>query len=273
MKKINSLLIGVSILFAGFFTTSCNKDTTNDATIGLVAGTGYITESTSVTAGSTLKFKWTATSTPNMKYISIARDGVALSGDGWSMKEINSSYENAYNGEASLTAPLSGGPYVYSIIVYDKDQTELARVEVTITITAAAGPINTLDSRTFGSGSNPSYYDVETNTVYNYTDASGTAVKPTIDFVYDSDKVWGTSTLTSSTGATFAETSITTAQFDAATDDALFASISTSATSVTAAANKVIAFTLKSGKKGLMKITNFVSGTNGSITFVIKVQQ
>lgn len=304
MKKINSLLIGVSILFAGFFTTSCNKDTTNDATIGLVAGTGYITESTTVAAGSTLKFKWTATSTPNMKYISIARDGVALSGDGWSYKAIDSNYENAYNGEASLTAPLSGGPYVYAIIVYDKDQTELARVEVTITITAAV-TINSYTATLYnglwytdaGSGA---FIDLETGTTYSQT-GSGALLSSTdqakVDLLYwygssttytlaapndavaqgsqgaAATKNWTVRNATKLKTVTISETwdNLTVANIDS------YATGFGSDTKLTGlSVGQIIAFQTVGGKNGLIKV-DALNGTSGSKTdnasLSIKVEQ
>ncbi|MGB9747897.1 MAG: hypothetical protein ACPLXM_13305 [Bacteroidales bacterium] len=72
----------------------------------------------------------------------------------------------------------------------------------------------------------------------------------------------------------FALTTLTTAEFDAATATTINALADPAESKVTSLAqNKVIAFKTASGKKGLIKVASITTGTSGSITLDVKVQQ
>jgi hypothetical protein len=300
MKKINILMLGVLVLFAGFF-ASCKKDAaTNDATISLAGDVGYTATDATVTGGGTFKIKWTATSSTDMGYITIAQDNSAYVG--WNEKVIASGSKSTYIDEATITVPASGGPYTYSIIIYGTgtNSIELARKDIVITIGATTAKLNfwtgTLAAQLGASGSSiGSSYATSTNSVYtSNTVGSYTA---NVDFYYfysTSASVYaeiispfyagGTGGISSVAGwatqnaTKFGTTSVTATEFDniVATDESLVVSSATSLTAdkvVTLAVGNVFAFQTAAGKKGLAKVKILTTGDTGSITIEVKVQK
>lgn len=72
----------------------------------------------------------------------------------------------------------------------------------------------------------------------------------------------------------FTLTTLTTAEFDAATAATINALADPAESKVSSLAQgKVIAFKTASGKKGLIKVTSITTGASGSITLDVKVQQ
>lgn len=275
MRKINFLLVSLLVVASGFF-ASCEKDEEgSDASISLVAGTGYITGDANVASGAPIKVKWTATSTTeDMKYLTITRDDVPLSG--WDLKEIDSDFENAYNSEATLNAPLSGGPYSYAIIVSDKDENEITRIEFVITLQATAGSIGTYASLNMGGAASSygSYLDAEAGTVYKLAQVNGsTTVKSSIDVIFDAGKLWNSGgVFSSSTGTKFTTTQLDEAGFAGITNDATFSNYTASSDNIVVQAGSVVFFQTKGGKKGLIRVISMTSGT-GDLNIALKIQQ
>lgn len=275
MRKINLLLVSLLVLASNFFTSCKKDDAASDADIQIVAQTGYISGNATVQPGTQFKVKWTATvTTSDMKYLSITRDGVALSS--WSLKEIDSDYENAYNSEATLTAPLSGGPYTYAIVVSDKDENEIASIEFVITLQAAAGSIGTYPSINMGGASSSfgSYLDAEAGTVYKVAQVNGSStVKNSIDVIFDAGQLWNSGGIfSSSTGTKFAATQLNETGFAAISDDATFSSYTASSDKITVTSGSVVFFQTKAGKKGLIRVISMTSGT-GDLNIALKIQQ
>jgi hypothetical protein len=272
MKKVNVLFLGVLVFFAGFL-GSCTKDDTNDGAISLAGDTGYTAGDATVTAGGTFTVKWTATSTTDMKYVSITKDGDIIAA--WNNIEIASSSSNTYINTATLTVPTTVGTYTFAIVIYDKSKVELARKSIVITVSAAAGQISTYASINLGGSSSNygSYLDAETGSAYTLDQINASAtVKSSIDIIFDAGKLYNTSTaITSSTGTKFATSTITTAQFDASTDDALFSALTASLDNITVSAGTVVFFKTAGGKKGLIKVISLTSAS-GTLTIAEKIQ-
>ena len=122
------------------------------------------------------------------------------------------------------------------------------------------------------------YIDLEGGKVYKYSEITD-VVKPFIDVIYFNDKFWGnddkigslspSSLYGDGTDTDFKETSITTSQFDFATKDGLLNGYEATEPAVTAVKDKVIFFKTKGGKKGLIKVTSFVTGTSVSFDLLI----
>jgi len=306
MKKINVLMLGVLVLFAGFF-ASCKKDAaTNDATISLAGDVGYTATDATVTGGGSFKIKWTATSSTDMGFITIAQDNVAYVG--WNEKEIASGSKSTYIDEATIKVPASGGPYTYSIIIYGTgtNGTELARKDIVITIGTTTATVSIL-STSLGSATwnttDGSFYSIGTQLVYKY-DATGAAANVDFGYMYGDaggsnlatifSPEWAsaqtlTQKITSPSKATkFVVTTLSASEFDAITEtgNAIITSAVTSATAQYvnnlqvggANAGKIIGFVLQNTKKGLIKFGTVTNGSNatypqgsGTATFTIKV--
>lgn len=122
------------------------------------------------------------------------------------------------------------------------------------------------------------YIDLEGGKVYTYSELTDN-VKSLIDVIYFENKFWGNDdklgNLSPSilfgdgTGTDFKESSITISQFNSATKDGLLSGYEATEPAITAIKDKVIFFTTKGGKKGLIKVVSFVSGTSVSFDILI----
>ena len=268
MKKLSF----IALAFAALAFTSCKK-TENAAPV--ITLTNITSPVTATSATYSIPYVITSEAGLSKVVISEKRGTTTTPKQTISSFSDNAKYTDTYS-VVDITADVT-----VTFAATDKDDQTTTTELIIKAPSIAGGAINTLAARTIGTGGVNSYFDVEANQDYNFGTAKVEPVKSAIDFIYDSNALYNSTTAVGSlwasgTGATFAETSISTTAFDAATDDALFASISTSLSTVAAGPNKVIAFSLKSGKKGLMKITAYTAaavGIDGSITFVIKVQQ
>lgn len=297
MKKINVSMLAVLVLFAGFF-GSCKKDQTNDASISLAGDTGYTATDATLTAGSTFKVKWTATSTIDMKYVSITKDDAILAS--WNNIEIPSASSTTYINEATLTVPVSGGPYTYAIIVYDKNNAELARKEIVITVGSAGNALTSYTDKILGAqtSSNGSSFLSVDGTVLQIADAKANSNK--VDFMYyyssgDQSAIVAPSDASAATQFNNANTGVATwsvknatklkkltgVTFENITNSSAIDDVSsTGSTKVSAlAVGDVVAFmtastSAKASKKGVFKVTNISAATTaGSVTIQVKVEQ
>ena len=196
---------------------------------------------------------------------------------------------------ADLTAALgyhtSGLTYTFTIT----DQEGMSTTaNFTVTTVATGNPINTYTAVIMGnqSSSNGSFYATTTNQTYllsaaatnssiidfchfyGATNAATLAAPNDADAqtIFSSISGWATKNATKFTK----QTSITTAAFDAMTDDLGFASLtSTDSKANTLAVGSIVSFQTAAGKKGLIKVTGLTgsSSTAGDITVVVKVQQ
>jgi len=279
MKKLTLIAIALVAMAATF--TSCKKDTTNDAAISLAGDTGYTATDATVAPGATFTVKWTATcTTTNMAFVSITKDGAAQIG--WTDKEIASSSESTYVDQATLTAPLNVGAYVYAIVIEDKDKAELVSKSITITV---SGPVVNLDTYTNlkmgGSDSNfGSYLDAETGSVYTLTmlndPSQGAARKATVDMLFDisnlANKDLAGTLFPGGTGTKFATSTLTAANFDALINDNSFSSLTATLDNIEITVGDVVFFVTGGGKKGYIKVIAMTSAT-GDLTIDEKIQK
>jgi len=294
-------MLGVLILFAGFF-ASCSKDTTNDATISLAGDTGYTATDATVPANGTFTVKWTATSSVDMKYVSITKDDGILAS--WNYIEIASGSSNTYIDQATISVPASGGPYTYAIIIYDKDKNELTRKSLVITIGSTA-TLNSYSATLYNGlwytdSGNGAFIDLETGTTYSQTSSSailsstdqakvdllywyGTSTTYTLASPNDATaqgadgaaatKSWTVRNATKLKVVTITQTwdNLTASDIDS------YATSFGSDTKITGlSVGKIIAFQTVGGKNGLIRV-DALNGTSGSKTdnanLSIKVEQ
>ena len=280
MKKVNLLLFSVFVVLAGLV-SSCTKDTTYDTCISFAGDTGYTAADATVTSGSTFKVKWTVTSSTNMAYFSILKDGSAY--DVWSQKEIPSASKSTYIAEVTITAPLTAGTYTYDFVVYDKDKVELGRKSIVITVTAAV-QLNSYTAKLLGAQNNAagSFFVSETGDVL-LTSQLTTANRPKVDITYginNSSSTVMSASVRESLGfpafsnATETKYKASSLDISAVTNADLVAIDFTSgaATSIVVAQSSTYAFKNAAGKVGIFKVTVLVAGTSGSITIDVKVQ-
>jgi hypothetical protein len=295
MKKINVLVLGVLVLFAGFF-GGCKKDSTDSATFDFIGSDPYISADKTVTAGSTIQFKWTISSPTSMASFDISKNDALVSG--WGNKVIPSASKSTYTDEASLTADANPGTYVYTFTVYDSEGTEIIHKSITITVTASSAAITKYTAKLLGASASATGSSFSTSTGEVFGSAAAATNSAKVDFIYfysTSASVlaeilspsygsvnyssyvtanWGTKNSTK-----FAKTTaVTSSEFDAMTTDAKITSTvagiswNTEERVVTLAVGDIFAFKTAAGKYGLAKVTALTTGEAGSITLSVNVQ-
>lgn len=295
MKKINSLLIGVSILFAGFFTTSCNKDTTapsptvtfiNGVTSGTASNGSYTISGTAKAPGEFEKIQFFTVTTTNGSTIETELTSLRIT------SFTNDTIQNFQVNLSNLTTTT-----VIKVMVTDKNGSS-GSATFTINVSAAAGNITSYTAKLIGAESNNSVgsaFSTSSGNVYNQSQAISNSTS--VDFLYfysstvgvNSEIIsplygsvnWSSYVTWSNPNSTkFARTTaITSAEFDAMTDDSKITSIVSSITwntderVVSLAIGDIFAFKTASGKYGLTKVTGLTAGADGSITISVNVQQ
>ena len=168
-------------------------------------------------------------------------------------------------------------------------------VSKSFTVVSGAGNIVRFTAVLMGAQASTtgSFLDANTGTVYTQADAN--ANQELVDIVYyygstnaatlcapnDETVNGGTGNLalceswTTNNATTFGSSLITAAEFDAMTDDALLLSIADLANSKVTdlAVDNLIAFETVDGKKGLIKVSDLVAATDGTITINVVMQE
>lgn len=171
---------------------------------------------------------------------------------------------------------------------------------INVTVVAPAGPITSITNVILlGAQSNltdGSFLDAHTGDVYKQTQAiSNSAAIDMIYFYGTNTTLNNNATLAAPNDATvngtsgnlsmavgmnpqnatkFTTTSITTAEFDAMTDDSSFpATVTADSKANNLAANDVIAFQTADGKVGLIKVKTITGAAAGSMTIDLKIQE
>lgn len=266
MKKINSLMLGVLVLFAGFF-GSCSKDTSGNGPS--ISFTNDV-DSTTVTSGSSWTITGVITSDAGLDQVKYFK---TVGGSETQMGSAITSFSDKNNFNFTVNVPSITALTTVRIEATDKNNITNSLI-YTIKVGAAAGQINSYTVNMGGSSSSyGSYLDAETGTVYTSSQLNAT-VDATIDIIFDASKLWNydSGTFASGTGTKFATTTITSAQFGLITDDSSFASMSATLSSVTVAAGNVVFFTTTGGKKGLALI-NSLSSSTGNLSISLVVQK
>jgi hypothetical protein len=259
-------------------------------------GGDFIDSDETVAPGAVLAFSWHARSgDAKLESMTITKEGVALAG--WNEKEIPNSENENYTDTALLVAPLNEGAYNYELIVTDKDGlTASQSAVITVDPSMAGGPIDTYTAILMGAQSNldiGSFLDAETGDVYLIGPA--TTNQSLIDVVYyygsqnlatltapdDATVGGGAGNLslceswTTKNGTRFGTASITAAEFDNIVNDIQIVAetgISDSKKTQLTVGN-VLSFQTVNGKKGLIKVSAITTGTAGSITIDVKIQE
>lgn len=296
MKKVKFLAL---MFFAGAtIFTSCKKDeaTVADPTVSFQGGT------TSLVFTGSNSIDVNVTFAAEGKIESVSLNGPSLTGSGTTTTTITnkmgtSGTDDAKNQTSAtylfkvtstdLTAAFANHTTLtYTFTVTDQNSSSTTGT-FTVTQTASGNPIYTFTPTPLGAqnASEGSFFAsvAGTGTVYSQSQAAANAAN-----IYITYGVIGTTPtimslperanngFTAVTGGPtvyYKLSTITTSEFDAMTDDLGFANITASTTpKVDVSAGNVYEF-VNGTKKGLIKVTAITTGTSGTMTMVVKVQQ
>lgn len=297
MKQLK-FLFGFILIAAMAAFTSCSNDEDpvnpdNAPSINFIGGTGYISANQSITAGTAYKIGINANSNSNTgaKLTKLIVQRVYNNVPQIWDTTINT---NAFNITFTDTA-VNVGPTNWIFTIYDNDNQSKA-VSLTVTVTAAAGEINTFSMKIMGAQGSPtgsSFASID-GSVYSLADAKLNAAK--VDWMY----YYGATNL-----ATIAAPSDPTAtevftgangpaswqirnntQFKKVTDQIDWNSITDDTQIVAQTASgvnltkipqlqigNVLSFIAANGKKGMIKVESISGTENGTITISVKVQK
>lgn len=293
MKTIKLFFIGLAVLSVGLFTSCEDDELATGPSIEFVAGTDIITSNATVEVDQAFSFKWIVTKgSADLESFTIRLANNDL--EGYPKTDID---QDLYQGQEFITL-VSTGIYAYTFIATDEDGLTETKT-ITVTVAAAAGPIDSYSSKILGSydATEGSSFASVDGSILNSTQAA--ANSDAVDFVY----YYGASTsatiaapsnatvqtvFTGISGWTvknatvFGSTTMNATEFDAVDDDTEIVTTATglSASNTTAlTVGKVIAFQTaatseNASKKGLFKVTAITgTGGTGTITISVKVQQ
>ena len=293
MKKTHVI---IGLLFFAMFTMfmECGDEAVGPS-LSLYGGE-FVDSDETVAPGAVISFAWHATKgDAKLESMTITRESHAIAG--WDEKEIPNNQNDSYTDTAYLEAPLNDGSYAYELIVTDKDDMSASQsVVITVDASMAGGPIDTYTAILMGAQSNVdigSFLDAETGEVYLIGPATNN--QSIIDVVYyygsqnlatltapdDATVGGGAGNLslceswTTKNGTRFGTASLTATEFDDVSNDILILAetgISNSKMTQLAVGN-VLSFVTVNGKKGLIKVSAITTGTAGSITLDVKVQE
>ncbi len=299
MKKVVSLtlcLLGAGMLFFSSCSSDSSNPTPQNPTINFLGGNGYVSTDVTVAAGSALKFGITSASNTssgakltNFKITRVFNNTPMVVLD----STINVTY---YNVDISTAASQSAGQEKFIFRITDKDG-KYAEISVTVTTTPSAGPINSWTQRILGAQSNitgSSFASVNGN-VYTLADAKANAAL--IDWLYfygatnlatlacpadpDAQTVFnnatnGIQTWTVKNLTLFKKVTDQIVWTDI-TDDSIIVEQTASGVDQTKIPNlaqgDILAFISQSGKKGMIRVVAITTGSDGTMTIDVKVQQ
>lgn len=294
MKRMISLL-GL-ILFTGLIFTSCTKDEDEEPVLPVVAfnqQAGFITGDASAAFGDTLNF------------------GIILKGNG---SDNLVKFVIKANNQTLLDSTINAQNYNYNFYsikgtnptdVWSFSTTDVAgnRKEETITITGAFGEINTYTAILMGAQDNAtteSFLSLQDNAATLYLQAQAFQNQEKIDIFcfYENTALHqnlmslgspGSFITDVFTGATspdnyttnnltrFYKTELTSAQFDAVSDDAVlldsFNADEARKKASVLAVNDVYAFRIQSGLTGLFKVLEVNGAEAGTLKIAVKIQK
>lgn len=296
MKR--SLFLVLSLLVSSaLLLVSCNDDDeplNQPPTISFVAGANFISSDATlkVNESFTVKILAEANTTSGSKIQSLKISRV-FNLQSW---DTTLTYNDAtFTLEATFTANAQVGVERISFEITDKAG-QKASIYLDITTEEATVPISTFTMRILGSYQSTTGSSFASINGTVYTMAEAFANQPVIDFLY----WYGASTLatigspndpnaalvytgpnglpnwTTKNDTRFKTTTITAAEFDALDDGAPIIDAATGSDQTrlgTLAIGNVIAFKTVTGKHGLIKVVNIVTGAAGDITIDVKVEQ
>ena len=303
MKKNLLLLFMFLLTIGGFY--SCTDEAKDPPTLNVteVAGATY-------TAGSVVTYEIIAASNTDLTYFEANPNVVGGAGTGVivTVPADALTYDNL--GGYDFDNNLSNVTFTYAYVVpstgiangtvidiefYLEDKDADNSVTKSFTITSGAGNISRFTAVLMGAQSSTtgSFLDANTGTVY--VQATANTNQSLIDVVYyygntnlatlcapNDETVGGGGTnfslcegWTTKNATTFGPSSVTSAEFDAMTDDSVLSEISgLSATKSTSLdVSNVIAFMTADGKKGLIKVSALEAVNTGTITINVIIQE
>jgi len=285
MKKLNLLYALLFLALLGF-TTSCSEDEETD----LFTITGVPADMTAK-VGDTLSAEIAVVSEEKLEEIEIRKGTETLE----TITEFDNPESHVYNMTYIVVAEDAGKTIEFAIIVTDsKDNSEEAGF--TVTVDAAGDPISSFTAVLLGAqgSSTGSFLDASEGDVYTQTDANtnsalidllyyfGSSNEATLTAPDDVTVNGGTNNLTLATGLTTQNSTkfnsnpgVTAAEFIAAENDAMIAGLTdiTESKVTMLQEGDVISFETADGKKGLIHVESIATGSDGSITINVKIQE
>ena len=298
MKKL--FLFGLGVIASISTLTSCKKDTTvTNPTISFLNNVTSYTATESDTSYTFVADVEATGSLDNIKLIDASVEGIET--QLLSITKFDSDTKHEVKYTVSNLKSLTSAKKI-KITVTDKKSNTYSATFTVNPFVKTAGDITTYSATLLGSQyaatgsffstSNGLVYTVNTSVansalidlIYYYSGGNGATIGAADDNlvagVYTGITNWATKNATR-----FATTSITADEFNAITNDASIAAISTftDTKEIGLAVGNVFAFKTVAGKKGLVKITNITKGLNtnnqqqdfqfGTIEIVVKVQK
>lgn len=287
MRKNSLVLFAAFAGMAAFAFTSCSDDTTgtgpvitflnNQTEVTLSAGQTSYTVAGTVTSDAGLK---------EVKFFKVMGDNETQDGQAVTSFSDKNNYQFQHE-VTGITQEMK-----LKVTATDKDDiTNSASFTIKI---PAAPAIQTWTGKTLGAqeSSTGSFFASVDGTVMTLNQATSNQAKADFAYYYgdvnlatlaapdDASLNGGTNNFTwcqswtTKNQTRFDLTTLTAAEFDAATAATINALANPSSSKVTSLAQgKVIAFKTASGKKGLIKVASITTGASGAITLDVKVQQ
>jgi len=303
MKKLNYLFIILAIAGLSFLATSCGDTTEAEKpTITITSPTGDTLE---YLAGDTIPFTVVlGTNNKELKTLKIElkkKDGALYATSGVDSTLEKGKTNITINIGIILPSLINAGDILEITFTVTDAEPLSASVTKVIKIKAAAANINTYSATLFNiiaSASSKSFFASSTGKVYSYTEVNAsTSLKAGIDitYYYGNTDTWtlcnlealpspwaslaGDMSSWTKNNTTFKITSISTADFDAITNEtqllSKFIETGTDKKATELSTGKVVSFKTASGKKGLLKVTE-IKGTSSSGDYIkvdIKIQK
>jgi len=278
MKKLKFLgaFIAAIAVISMMFISSCNKDTTSDLspTINLKGGTIYTSADAIIDSGTMINVGITAFSNTSSSS-KLAKLSLVITIDNTPRPSIDETLSaSSADKDYAINVDWIGAARI-SITVTDKDgKTNVVAINITGKKPSSGTTLTSYPNKNMGGSTSSfgSYLDAETGNVYSVTQVNAsTTTKNSIDVIFDLGTLKTTAAVITSTGTTFASTTLTSANFDAITTDATFGSYNPTLTQVVITAGQVVFFRTIGGKKGLIKVISMTSGT-GDLNIDLKIQ-
>jgi len=293
MKKLFSIL-SLVIISASFFVAGCSKDEDPiPPTIAFKQATGYVSANTTANYGDTLNFGITAKSNGIDNLVK---------------------FQIFANGQQLLDSTINTTTFALDVTtvktILDKEVWKFVTIDIagnsktdSIVITGTFGEILTYSSKTLGAQSNTTekgFISYSNSTATQYTQAEAFNHQADIDmFCFYENTATSVNMMTLAapgsnikgifTGATsvelytvknitfYVKTTLTVAQFDAVTNDAVIRASYGTTTPYRKAklltAGDVYSFKLQSGKYGLLKVIAVAGAEAGTLQIAVKIQK
>jgi hypothetical protein len=293
MKKLFSIL-SLAIISASFFVAGCSKDEDPiPPTIAFKQATGYVSANTTANYGDTLNF------------------GISAKSNG---TDNLAKFQIYANGQQMLDSTINTATFALNVTtvktILDKEVWKFVTTDIagnsrtdSIVITGTFGEILTYSSKTLGAQSNTTekgFMSYSNGTAAQYTQDEAFTHQADIDmFCFYENTATNVNMMTLAapgsnikgifTGATsvelytvknvtfYVKTTLTAAQFDAVTNDAVIRASYGTTTPYRKAklltAGDVYSFKLKTGKYGLLKVIAVTGAEAGTLQIAVKIQK